>query len=157
MNKFFLLGSLILMTSASNADHSAQEIAVVNPAGIYDPSANGYSHVIVATGWNKVAYIAGQGAESEDESAGFPATIKGQLEQAFTNLMTAIESIGGKPEQVVKLNTYFVDYDMSMLEPLGQEIAKRFGNHLPAQTLVPVPKLAIDGMLFEVDATVVLE
>jgi enamine deaminase RidA (YjgF/YER057c/UK114 family) len=31
------------------------------------------------------------------------------------------------------------------------------GASLPAQTLIPVPKLAIDPMLFEVEATVVLE
>ncbi len=32
-----------------------------------------------------------------------------------------------------------------------------FGAALPAQTLIPVPKLAIDPMLFEVDAVVMLE
>jgi enamine deaminase RidA (YjgF/YER057c/UK114 family) len=31
-----------------------------------------------------------------------------------------------------------------------------FGAKLPAQTLVPVPKLAIDPMLFEVEAVVLL-
>jgi len=34
---------------------------------------------------------------------------------------------------------------------------KTFGNRLPAQTLVPVPKLAVEQMLFEVEAVVVLE
>jgi enamine deaminase RidA (YjgF/YER057c/UK114 family) len=32
-----------------------------------------------------------------------------------------------------------------------------FGNKLPAQTLVPVPKLAIDSMLFEVEAVALLD
>jgi enamine deaminase RidA (YjgF/YER057c/UK114 family) len=32
-----------------------------------------------------------------------------------------------------------------------------FGKTLPAQTLVPVPRLAVDGMLFEVEAVVVLD
>jgi enamine deaminase RidA (YjgF/YER057c/UK114 family) len=32
-----------------------------------------------------------------------------------------------------------------------------FGRALPAQILVPVPKLAVDGMLFEVEVVAVLD
>jgi hypothetical protein len=46
---------------------------------------------------------------------------------------------------------------MSKLEVLTRNVKKMFGETLPAQTLVPVPKLAIDPMLFEVEATVILE
>lgn len=144
-------------SQSTSKSESTVELKVVNPAGLYDPTSNGYSHAVVAMGGSKVAYIAGQGAEFADGTDGFPATIEGQLEQAFSNLMTAIKGVGGKPEHVVKINTYFVDYDMTMLNPLGAEIAKNFGEHIPTQTLVPVPKLAIEGMLFEVDAVVILE
>lgn len=46
---------------------------------------------------------------------------------------------------------------MSKLEPLTRTVKAMFGDTLPAQTLVPVPKLAIDPMLFEVEAIVVLD
>ena len=40
---------------------------------------------------------------------------------------------------------------------LGDELARAFGAQMkPACTLIPVPRLALDGMLFEVDAVVVL-
>ena len=46
---------------------------------------------------------------------------------------------------------------MSKLEVLTRNVKEMFGEALPAQTLVPVPKLAIDPMLFEVEAVVILE
>ena len=45
----------------------------------------------------------------------------------------------------------------SDLEVLTRNVKATFGDRLPAQTLVPVPKLAIDPMLFEVEAVVVLD
>ena len=46
---------------------------------------------------------------------------------------------------------------MSKLGVLTTHVQEMFGEAVPAQTLVPVPKLAIDPMLFEVDAVVILE
>jgi enamine deaminase RidA (YjgF/YER057c/UK114 family) len=46
---------------------------------------------------------------------------------------------------------------MSKLEVLTRNVKAVFGETLPAQTLIPVPKLAIDPMLFEVEAVVVLD
>jgi hypothetical protein len=45
----------------------------------------------------------------------------------------------------------------SKLEVLTKNVKEMFGEALPAQTLVPVPKLAIDPMLFEVEAVAVLD
>ena len=49
---------------------------------------------------------------------------------------------------------FVVDHDMSKLGVLTENVMAMFGDRLPAQTLVPVPKLAIDPMLFEVEAIV---
>jgi enamine deaminase RidA (YjgF/YER057c/UK114 family) len=46
---------------------------------------------------------------------------------------------------------------MSKLGVLTQNVIAMFGDRLPAQTLISVPKLAIDPMLFEVEAVVVLD
>jgi enamine deaminase RidA (YjgF/YER057c/UK114 family) len=40
---------------------------------------------------------------------------------------------------------------------MTEAVKRTFGDALPAQTLVPVPRLALDGMLFEVDAVAVLD
>jgi enamine deaminase RidA (YjgF/YER057c/UK114 family) len=46
---------------------------------------------------------------------------------------------------------------MSKLGILTENVVRMFGATLPAQTLVPVPKLAIDAMRFEVEAVVLLD
>lgn len=56
----------------------------------------------------------------------------------------------------MKLTVLVVDHDMSKLRVLTEQVTRKFGGSLPAQTLVPVPKLAVDGMLFEVEAVVAL-
>lgn len=40
---------------------------------------------------------------------------------------------------------------------MTSNVIKAFGKALPVQSLVPVPRLAIDGMLFEVDAVEVTD
>ena len=79
------------------------------------------------------------------------------MEQAYAYLRTALEALGAKPDQVAKHTVFVVDHDMSKLEVLTRNVKEMFGATLPAQTLVPVPKLAIDPMLFEVEATVILD
>ena len=61
------------------------------------------------------------------------------------------------PNQVAKLTVLVVDHDMSKVGVLTENVRAMFGDRLPAQTLVSVPRLAIYPMLFEVEAIVVLE
>src|SRR3546814_15867991 len=72
-----------------------------------------------------------------------------QVQQAYANLRTALDALGARPDQVAKLTVFVVDHDMSKLEVLTKNVKEMFGETLPAQTLIPVPKLAIDPMLFE--------
>lgn len=76
--------------------------------------------------------------------------------RSYANLRTALEALGAEPDQVAKLTVFVVDHDMSKLGVLTQNVKEMFGETLPAQALVPVPKLAIDPMLFEVEAVVIL-
>ncbi len=128
---------------------------VINPPELYDPAANGYSHVVVATGGNRVAYIAGQGGEDADGN--LAADFEAQVAQAYANLNAALQAAGASTQQVTKITTYVVGYKQSMLAAMARQLQAAFGGMLPAQTLVPVPRLALDGMLFEVDAIAVLD
>ena len=131
------------------------KLTIVNPKTLYDPSPNGYSTAVITPPGARVAYISGQGGQ--DSTGGLSPDFAVQVKQAYANLSAALEGIGAKPDQVAKLTVFVVDHDMSKLEVLTSNVKEMFGDALPAQTLVPVPKLAIDPMLFEVEAVVVLD
>ncbi len=127
---------------------------LINPNGLYDPTSNGYSHIAIAPPETRMIYIAGQGGE--DENGNLSADFAVQLQQAFTNLRIALDAIGVHPKQVVKLTTLVVEHNESKLQQLGAEVKAIWGEQTPTQTLIPVPRLALDGMLFEVDAVVAI-
>lgn len=128
---------------------------LINPPGLYDPAPNGYSHVALVPEGTGLAFIAGQGGETEDGQ--LSDDFREQVRQAMANLLVAIKAAGGQPSQVAKLTVLIVDHNEQRLGVLGEELAVAFGSQKkPACTLIPVPRLALDGMLFEVDAVVVL-
>lgn len=132
-----------------------RKLTIVNPPNLYDPSPNGYSTAVILPRNARVAYISGQGGQ--DSRGALSPDFAVQVEQAYANLGAALDGIGARPDQVAKLTVYVVDHDMSKLEVLTRNVKQMFGAALPAQTLVPVPKLAIDPMLFEVEAVVMLD
>ncbi|CAN7559349.1 RidA family protein [Rhizobium sp. LjRoot98] len=154
-----LIGGLIIMTAgistAAAANDSDRRLTIVNPKNLYDPTPNGYSTAVIVPREGRVAYISGQGGQ--DSTGALSPDFAVQVKQAYANLRAALDALGAKPDQVAKLTVFVVDHDMSKLEVLTRNIKEMFGETLPAQTLIPVPKLAIDPMLFEVEAVVLLD
>lgn len=126
-----------------------------NPHGLYDPGCNGYSHVAeVATG-ARLLYIAGQGGE--DVQGTLSQDFTEQTRQALANLDTALRSRGASFAQVFKLTLLIVDHCEERLHAWAKE-AKLIWKEgqKPVCTLIPVPRLALDGMLIEIDAVAAL-
>ena len=131
-----------------------RELKFINPTDLYDPTPNGYSHIAIVPAHRATVYIAGQGGE--DKNGNLATNFVDQLKQAFANLHIALDAAGTSPEYVVKINTYVVNHNEVKLKQLTSEILSIWGQQPPAQTLVPVPRLALDGMLFEVEAIAVI-
>lgn len=156
--KHLLIGGFIVMAVGIAEAATANEnlkLTIVNPQQLYDPTPNGYSTAVIVPGGGRVAYISGQGGQ--DASGALSPDFAAQVKQAYANLRTALDALGARPDQVAKLTIFVVDHDMSKLGVLTENVTAMFGATLPAQTLVPVPKLAIDPMLFEVEAIVLLD
>jgi enamine deaminase RidA (YjgF/YER057c/UK114 family) len=154
--KHLLTGGFIIMTmGVTAATANDLKLTIVNPQNLYDPTPNGYSTAVIVPRNARMAYISGQGGQ--DSTGALSPDFAAQVSQAYANLRTALDALGARPDQVAKLTIFVVDHDMSKLEVLTSNVKAMFGDALPAQTLIPVPKLAIDPMLFEVEAVVVLE
>ena len=124
----------------------------INPSGLYDPTANGYSHVAVVRLPARVIHIAGQGGETADGV--LSPRFEVQVAQALDNLSLALASAGATLADVAKLTVLVVDHDQDRLGILSDQIGRRWPlSRAPTCTLIPVPRLALDGMLFEIEAT----
>ena len=127
---------------------------IFNPSNLHDPTPNGYSTAVISPASARLAFISGQGGQ--DRTGSLSPDFAAQVAQAYANLGAVLDALGARPEHVLKLTVFVVDHEMSKLGVLTEQVASMFGATLPAQTLVPVPKLAVDGMLFEVEAIAVL-
>ncbi len=141
--------------TTATARDTTRALTIVNPKGLYDPTPNGYSTAVIVPAGARVAYISGQGGQ--DGTGGLSPDFAVQVKQAYANLGAVLDGLGAAPDQVAKLTVFVVDHDMGKLGVLTESVKAMFGADLPAQTLVPVPKLAVDGMLFEVEAVVMLK
>ncbi|MBV6320488.1 RidA family protein [Duganella violaceipulchra] len=127
----------------------------INPPGLYDPRPNGYSHVVVAEAPARIIYIAGQGGESIDGV--LSESFEAQVQQALANLQTALAAADAKLTDVAKVTALIVDHNEARLGIFSSALRAMWGDHpAPACTLIPVPRLALDGMLFEIEATAVI-
>ena len=80
-----------------------------------------------------------------------------QVRQALSNLRIALLAAGAGPGDIAKLTVLVVDHDEERLRVFGSELDLALdGRPKPTCTLIPVPRLALDGMLFEVEAVAVL-
>jgi 2-iminobutanoate/2-iminopropanoate deaminase len=131
---------------ASNVRHS-------NPAGMTQPTA--YSQIVEVAGPHRLIFVAGQtGVDAGGKAAqGFRA----QCMQAMENIKTALASVGGSMDNVVRLTTYLTDIEQNA-EVYREVRASMFSNKstLPASTLLQVTRLANPSFLIEVDAVAIL-
>jgi enamine deaminase RidA (YjgF/YER057c/UK114 family) len=128
------------------------QLSFINPAGLYDPRPNGYSHVVIARAPASLIYIAGQGGENADGV--LSEDFETQVKHALSNLQTALDAAGATLANVAKLTVLIVDHSEARLRIFGGALKAAWGdNPAPACTLIPVPRLALDGMLFEIEAT----
>lgn len=148
------------MQQAQQQKQRAQErrsaFTLGNPLGLYDPAPNGYSHVAALAPGARLLVLAGQGGE--DAAGERPADFRLQVRQALANVLTALASVGAAGRDIVKLTVLVVDHTEERLHVFGEELDRALGPDAmkPTCTLIPVPRLALDGMLFEVEALAVV-
>jgi enamine deaminase RidA (YjgF/YER057c/UK114 family) len=112
---------------------------LVNPPGLAEPA--GFSHAVVPARGQTV-YLAGQTALSpEGRIEG--RTIAQQFDRAASNLLAALATAGGQPQDVVSLQVFVTDVEeyKADLAEVGQVYRSHFGRHYPAMALLGVSRL----------------
>lgn len=152
-----------LSTRSTEGDNRAAQVPraervetlkFVNPAGLYDPRPNAYSHLAVfPAGW-RVILPAGQGGENARGE--LPPTFAEQLRQALDNTETVLAAAGARISDVAKFNLLMVDHNAEKFDVVRREFDRVWGDTKPAWTLIPVPALALKGMLVEIDVIAVV-
>ena len=113
----------------------------------------GYNQAEVITGATRQVICAGQTSVDGDGNPRHPGDMRGQIGLALDNLEAVLRGAGMDLGNVVKLGIYATDVDEALrnFDLMGM----RFGPHrvAPPMTLLGVTRLAIPGLLFEVEAT----
>src|SRR5215475_11229553 len=127
----------------------------VNPPTLLQP--RGYTHVLSVEAPGKIVFISGQVAVDKDGKIVGPGDLKTQIRQVASNLKAALAGVGATPADVVKTNTYIVNYKQADYAAMREARAELFPDgDPPASTLVGVTSLAIDGLMVEMEAIAVV-
>lgn len=127
----------------------------INPEGLARPGV--YTPVVVARG-GRTIYVSGQIAHDAQGRLVGRGDLAAQAEQVYKNLAIALAAAGASFADVVKLNSYVVDYRPEHRDLVSQVRSRYVSrDNPPASTLVGVQALAREGLLIEVEAVAVVD
>ncbi|MFW2541695.1 RidA family protein [Primorskyibacter sp. 2E107] len=113
----------------------------------------GYNQAEILDGATRQLVCAGQTAVDDTGTPQHPGDMRAQISLALDNLEAVLKEAGMTLGNVTRLGVYATDVDAALMnfDLMGQ----RFGPHqvAPPMTLLGVTRLAIPGLLFEIDAT----
>lgn len=127
----------------------------INPKGHLNSIPRGYSHVVKVKNPGTFIYVAGQGPVNEKLELIGLGDIEAQARATFQNIKRNLETAGAGFADVVKMTVYLLDVKNHQW-PV-RNVRAEFINteNPPVSTMVQVSRLAIDGMLIEVDVVAV--
>jgi enamine deaminase RidA (YjgF/YER057c/UK114 family) len=131
-------------------------IVRVNPPELARPS--GFSHAVVAPAGARTVYLAGQTAMDATGAIVGVGDVVAQVEQALSNLLTALRAAGGRPDDLVQVTIYIVDVVeyRARAGEIGAVWRRMCGRDYPAAAGIGVARLWDDEALVEIAAIAVL-
>ncbi|WP_424929833.1 RidA family protein [Amaricoccus tamworthensis] len=113
----------------------------------------GYNQGEIIDGATRQVICSGQTAVDADGVPQHPGDMRAQMALALDNLEAVLAQAGMSPANVIRLGVYALDVDEALrnFDLMGM----RFGPHqvAPPMTLLGVTRLALPGLLFEIEAT----
>ncbi len=135
--------------------HTSDAAIYINPDDMF--SLPIFTQVIVAPRHGRTVYISGQVAFDAAGKLIGEGHHGRQIDAAFANLKRALAAAGAKPEHVLKVMHFFVNYSLDCLDPMFRNLKETFpADRMPTSTLICIPRLARDGLLYEIQAEAVI-
>ena len=125
----------------------------INAPGLSQPP--GYSHVVVASGSRLLTTSGAVPLDAEGNLVG-PGDLHTQARQTLQNLALALEAVGARERDVIKMTVYVVAGERTDLGFVWGAV-QQSGIAGAASTLLGVSMLTIEGQLVEIEAIAVLE
>ncbi|MCY9827693.1 RidA family protein [Vibrio chagasii] len=131
---------------------SRKRLKFYNPEKLFNPTPFGFCHTVKTSANGEFVFISGQsGGEGLEHE--LVEDFRRQVHVVLSNLDIALKAHEMDFSDVVKITVLIVEHDSDKLHIWSEEMLKRWSEErLPASTLIPVPRLALDEMLIEVDA-----
>ena len=126
---------------------------IINPEELYDSVQYGFSHAIKSSTKSTV-HCSGQVAWDKDCNVVGAGDVGIQARQALANLKVVLAAAGVGVADIIRLRTYVVNHNPSLMEPVGKALAEFYGEETPAaNTWIGVQALALPDFLIEIEAT----
>ena len=113
----------------------------------------GYNQAEIIEGATRQVICAGQTAVDGEGQPQHPGDMRAQISLALDNLEAVLKEAGMDLSNITKLGVFATDVDEALknFDLMGM----RFGPHqvAPPMTLLGVTRLAIPGLMFEIEAT----
>jgi enamine deaminase RidA (YjgF/YER057c/UK114 family) len=111
-----------------------------------------YAYAAVTTDRPLLVFTAGACPLDAVGAVVAPGDVAAQAEAAMGNLRTALESVGARLDDVVKITVYVASNERSDLVAAWDVVHRWFGAHEPPASLLGVSVLGYADQLFEVEA-----
>jgi enamine deaminase RidA (YjgF/YER057c/UK114 family) len=125
----------------------------INAPGLSQPP--GYSHVVVASGSRLVTTAGAVPLDAQGNLVGAGDLLL-QARRTLENLASALEAVGARERDVIKMSVYVVAGERTDLGVVWGAV-QQSSIAGAASTLLGVSMLAIEGQLVEIEAMAVLE
>lgn len=126
------------------------------PEGHWDwPIRLPYKHGVKR---GSLIFVGGQVAMDEGGNVLYPGDVIRQTEIAMENVKSVLAGFGARMDDVVKLNRFYVGTGTKEDWEVGARVAASyFTEPGPAATGIPVPALAYEGLMVEIEVIAIVE
>jgi len=130
------------------------ERQVINPESLWDASNRSYSHVVKVINPEAWIFVAGQAAVETvngELSVVGPGDIELQTRRTLENIQKELEAAGATMADIVDMTVFLRDVKGHQwpVRKVREEFFE--AGNFPVSTMVEISRLAIDGLLIEID------